>query len=566
VRLGSRVVGVTDRNGKFAVRAVPTNDRVAVTFSAPTFMSTTRIYDAAAVSTRNTVVIWPRATPARLRTSEGGKLEFSGGTIEFPPDAFVDTKGRRVTGDVNVSMSVLDITDQRQLASAPGDFTARMRDGSIRNLETFGLFELVIADAYGQRVELARGRTARVDLNVPKGRPEVPQSVGSFSFDQQSGRWMERTSTWQRQVSTLSTQLQQDGTSGWWNVDKPLSETTCMRVEVRGCKQCNNNTIVTTATVKAHGKDYSGAITQGNTINNGVACLFVKKSAQVILEVIDAQTAYSVEVDTPPNVLNVCDATCPLVVTHAVGAPLNANTQLNSGWCATDGANASPFNTEFSSANTSATASNVTLTIAPCTSNCTKGYISGEYKTDCFHGYGTYKATIDPPQKPTTGSIEGLVTGFFTFTDGSDGTTGPGIANWHDEVDIELVGRDPHAGDYLPGAPNPGGCLSLTNPMVVHTNYFTKKPWQLANQRDYCIPYGTHNYEFDWTATQIEWRYDGIVLRKVMRTNDDWPTQPGRLYLNLWGTDGTLDGSFAGANAYNLAQSRTAIFSNISTP
>jgi|GEM_PF-2132789 len=576
VRLAGRNVARTDRYGAFVIRCLPRNDRLAVSFSAPKFMSTTRIYEARSSSDGNVVIMWPRATPARVRASEGGKLEFSGGTIRFPPNAFVDAKGRSVTGEVSVSMSVLDVTDPRQLASVPGDFTARMRDSSIRNLETFGLFELVISDGDGRRVDLARDRAASVELNVPKGRREVPQSVGSFSFDEESGRWVQRAPTWRRQLSTLSTQLT-DGSSGgggtpigapssvWWNADQPL-ETTCMRVEVRGCKHCNNDTIVTTAIVRAHGKDYTGTITHDKTINNGVACLFVKKSAQVILQVIDAQTAYNVEVETPSNVASVCDATCDLVVTHAVGAPLN-NAPLNSGWCATDGANTSPFNTLFSSAiaNTSATASNVTLTIAPCTSNCSgKGYVSGEYKTDCFHGYGTYKATIDPPQKPTTGSIEGLVTGFFTFTDSSDGTAGPNVANWHDEVDIELVGRDANGGDYKPGATNQGGCS--TTDLVVHTNYFTKKPWQLPNQRDYCIPNGVHDYEFDWTATKIEWRYDGIVLRTVMRTNDDWPTQPGRLYLNLWGTDGTQDGLFAGANAYNFATSRTATFSNISTP
>jgi len=38
--------GITDRGGRFVIRAVPTNDRLAVTFSAPKFMSTTRIYEA----------------------------------------------------------------------------------------------------------------------------------------------------------------------------------------------------------------------------------------------------------------------------------------------------------------------------------------------------------------------------------------------------------------------------------------------------------------------------------------------------------------------------------------
>ena len=142
VRLHDRVVDVTNGDGSFTVRRVPPDPRLVVGFSAPAFMRTARIYDTATLGNGSTVVIWPRATPTSLRASEGGKLAFKGGTIEFPPDAFVDATGRLVRGNVNVSMSVVDMTDPRQVASAPGDFTARMRDGSIRSLETLGLFDL----------------------------------------------------------------------------------------------------------------------------------------------------------------------------------------------------------------------------------------------------------------------------------------------------------------------------------------------------------------------------------------------------------------------------------------
>jgi len=36
----------------------------------------------------------------------------------------------------------------------------------------------------------------------------------------------------------------------------------------------------------------------------------------------------------------------------------------------------------------------------------------------------------------------------------------------------------------------------------------------------------------------LRWRYDGNVLRTVTRTGGDGPTQPGRLYVNLWASDG----------------------------
>jgi len=72
VRVSDRLVGVTDSNGTFVIRAVPNNDRLPVSFSAPKFMSTTRIYETRPVPPGNTIVIWPRATPARLQASKAG--------------------------------------------------------------------------------------------------------------------------------------------------------------------------------------------------------------------------------------------------------------------------------------------------------------------------------------------------------------------------------------------------------------------------------------------------------------------------------------------------------------
>jgi hypothetical protein len=576
VRLGDRLVGATDQNGTFVIRAVPTNDRLAVTFSAPKFMSTTRIYEArAAAGGINTVLIWPRATPARLRASEGGKLKFSGGTIVFPPDAFVDTKGRPVTGEVNVSMSVLDIADPRQLASAPGDFTAKMRDGSIRNLETFGLFELVIADDYGQRVDLARDRTARVELNVPKGRGEVPQSVGSFSFDQRSGRWVQRASTWQLQSSTLSTQLAQDGPSGWWNADQTY-DTTCIRVRLLSCHACEGDPApITGVTVTATGTDYMGGASYGTTIGDGTACLLVKMGAHVKIDIPHGNlpTDRLDDLATPAVVADCSNLTaCPiLTATHTVAAAFSdtLTAQNPARWCASNnywnhgdfavGWLSDPTHLAFSSSGLTLTLNDKDAVGAHCASsstNCSnRNFASGEYKTECYHWYGTYTATIAPPAQPSSG----IVTGFFTYTDGDpvhEGTVGENGTNGHDEIDFELLGRPPIAGDI-------GTCTPTS--LVVQTNYFAKNVGLHA--KAYCLPYGTYTYTFTWASSSITWSILDLIgttlaSRTEPRGTGPWPTQPGRVFLNLWAN--SSGAPWVGQFTYSGP--RSAVFSNVSVP
>lgn len=579
VRLDGRLVGVTDPKGRYAIRAVPPNDRLAVSFSAPKYMSTTRIFGARTVSDGNTVVIWPRATPVRLPTAEGGKLEFDGATIVFPPDAFVDVRGRQVKGDVNVSLSVLDLADPRQLASAPGDFTARMRDGSIQNLETFGLFELVVTDDRGRRVNFVRDRMPRVELNVPEGGRELPQSVGLFSFDERSGRWVQRPSTWQLQSSTLSTTLVQDGPSVWWNADLAY-DTSCLQVQALGCRGCEADSVgILGVTVTATGDNYSGEVTTGTTDANGFVCLPVKKAALVRLDVSQGSLhGNALVVATPSGVVNrlicpSCPPGTPLVTATHLSAPSFTAAQLATHdslvWCASDnywnkfpfgvGWRSDPTHVSFSSSGLKLTMNDEHAVGVPCSaspSNCAgQSYASGEYKTTCFHGYGLYTATITPPAQP----FSGIVTGFFTYTiDGTeDGTIGENnpTSSW-DEVDIEILGRPTKSGDI---ALVSNACQGT--PLILQTNYFAKGVG--LHEKAYCLPYGTYTYSFMWTASNITWSVNGTAIRTENRVPGlPWPTQPGRVFMNLWAN--TSGQSWVGPFSYNGP--RSAVFSNVSVP
>src|ERR1041385_7140712 len=563
-----RPVAMTRADGAFAL-PYPPRERVAVTVRARGFTTTTKVLAArAAGGGTNVVVVWPRAAAQRIRSSDGGRLTFPGATVAIPPNAFVDARGARIAGDVDVALTAVDLNNRRQLEAAPGDFTARMQDGSIRRLETFGLFELA-AESNGRAVELARGMGATVQLDLRRGAREL---VPAFSFDTVSGLWIQQPKPWQGATFTA-------GSTGWWNADDPLT-TTCIRVQVLDCKLCDAaDTIVSGATVSATGTDYTGAVTSDTTQQlTGIACLFVKASAHVVLKVEKTPRAgESVEVATPSMLSSTCDQNCPLTVLHLNDAAITAQAPLDdaTAWCATnDRANGSPFDTVWSSSApfVSASPSSVALTIAPCTlPNChNQPYASGEYKSRCFHGYGLYTVTITPPaqQWDTTLSdskIKGLDAAFFTYTDSGDGTVGDGIPNWHDEIDIELLGRKPGSGDYLPNATTPGGCTN-DHDLVVHTNYFAKDHG--GHERDYCVSYTTHAYTFNWSNAQIVCTIDGGPLRTEPRATsgparDDWPTQPGRVFMNLWGN--ATNAAWAGG-PYGYTQPETATFTGVTAP
>src|ERR1051325_2090097 len=84
----------TGHDGQFALQRVAPSDRFAISFRARDFMDTTRIFSGNDAARGNVIIIWPRAATATLHAERGGKAAFPAGTVEFPPRAFVDERGR----------------------------------------------------------------------------------------------------------------------------------------------------------------------------------------------------------------------------------------------------------------------------------------------------------------------------------------------------------------------------------------------------------------------------------------------------------------------------------------
>lgn len=299
----------TNGKGEFTIAGpAPRADRLAVNFAAPGFMNTTRVYEATkrvggpgtvvvvwprVAGNGNTVVIWPRSAAVTLDAMRGGKVPFrNGGGVTLPERALVDGNGRPVSGKVKVTLTYLDVTDREQLRAAPGDFTARMLNGRIRLLESFGIFEISATDLNRRPVNLVRGKTARLELPVPRRRT-APLSTGLFSFDQRSGRWIEAGKLTRESKALLFTAtINQVNVS--WNADD-IAETACMKVQVINPFTNPPNQPEANAFVSVTGVTYSGG---GSAItdSNGIACLSVKRCDQVTVTAFSSQVSNWVSV------------------------------------------------------------------------------------------------------------------------------------------------------------------------------------------------------------------------------------------------------------------------------
>jgi endo-1,3-1,4-beta-glycanase ExoK len=530
VRTPGQPVVLTNGKGEFDIRGLAATERLAVSFSAPGFIDSTRIYKVGVSSriTGNVVVIWPRATPASLDATRGGKLTFPGGTVSLPPNALIDESGRQLRGNVRVSFSALDVSDRRQIRSVPGDFTARMRNKTIRQLETFGVFEVLVEDSNRRRANLAPGKTAAVELFIPPAlRRTAPNRVGLFSFDRSNGLWIEEgilrripgRNAYIGPVRSISTS---------WNADDPIN-TTCIKLQIL---DEDNQPVPAGIRVEAEGVDYSGLSPTGYTQSDGTVCLSVKKCpASVRVKAYDpnnaAVSSCPVTISTPCNLANASNcgnpSLCPLqpqqivlpggTLYHDLNSDDPTNWHEADEWTNYDATATnplSPYNVWWLDDNVIFWGDGLLRlrledTLTPAGKNV--DYTSGEYRTNATYGYGTYEVCM----KPAKGS--GLMTSFFTYTNTTENPPSP----QHDEIDIEFRGM---------------------NTQVMWTNFFFNGD---DTNHEVQIPLGFdaaddfHRYKFVWAANKIEWYVDGILKRTAVDLGSDpLPIYPGKIMVNLW--------------------------------
>lgn len=137
-----------------------------------------------------------------------------------------------------------------------------------------------------------------------------------------------------------------------------------------------------------------------------------------------------------------------------------------------------------------------------------RDFSCGEIQTTKRYGYGTYEARMKAVDR------SGLNTAFFTYI-------GEAQKKPHDEIDFEVLGKDPskvQLNQYVSGkggneelVPVPGGAAE-----------------------------GFVDYAFVWEKDRLRWFIDGELVRTV-DDPEKIPTNAAKIFVSLWGSD-TLKG------------------------
>jgi hypothetical protein len=275
ISVKGKVVAQSGADGFFSVDVPKSARRVAVTFNLAGYVSNTRVLDARGGGT--TIIIWAIAYRVGFDTSRDLDVQLGGSTIQIPANALVAIKTKKPVARAEVRFTWFDVTNRFDRAAAPGDFSGRYPDGTVRRLDSYGIFDLDIAGRGGESLALRPDARIALAVAVPeKLVRRAPRSVGFFDFDTASGIWI-HVGSFDFVPSTLTYNGSITRFGGAQNCDEP-QDVVCITVQVISVW---NSAPMPNMSVVAHGGQYDS---YGTTDANGFVCLLVQKNSSVTLE------------------------------------------------------------------------------------------------------------------------------------------------------------------------------------------------------------------------------------------------------------------------------------------
>lgn len=149
-------------------------------------------------------------------------------SVAFPPNGYVTESGTPYAGEVSYVVRHLNPTAPNFFDFFSGDFQGVRTDGSMTEMLSYGVLQVELTGANGEKLNLATGKKATVNYPLPsKMTTDAPAEMPLWWFDGTKGMWKEEGKA-VRQGNFYT------GTVSHftpWNCDYPV-QTTMLRVHV----------------------------------------------------------------------------------------------------------------------------------------------------------------------------------------------------------------------------------------------------------------------------------------------------------------------------------------------
>ena len=190
---GGTATATTDASGKFTLSKVQfSNNTVLLTATKDGFFEGSKNFAVTNNAVSNAKIqLIPKSVSGSFMATAGGNVTITGGgSVNFGSGFVTASNGNAYAGNVSVSTTYLNPTNQNFSETVPGNLKAVSSLNQPGVLQSFGVVAVELNDASGNKLQLAQGKTATITLPIPAALlNKAPASIPLWYFDNTSGLW-----------------------------------------------------------------------------------------------------------------------------------------------------------------------------------------------------------------------------------------------------------------------------------------------------------------------------------------------------------------------------------------
>lgn len=259
----------TDMNGIFIIRNAQVYEKFAfIKVEKAGFLHGSRSVVPTAGINQVQIMLLPQTVTQTVSSGTAATVSLSNGAAVDLSGAYSNADGSDYSGDVQVTLHLLNPTDDNMQQQMPGMLLAENLQNEARMLETLGMVAVELRGETGEKLNLSQGNTATISVPLdPETLAGAPNEIPLWYFDEDNGYWIEEGSATLQGTKYVGTVSH----FSFWNCDIPAEYIIlCLNVTDE-----NNNSL---SNIRINIESELNGSRDGVTNENGEVCGIVPAS------------------------------------------------------------------------------------------------------------------------------------------------------------------------------------------------------------------------------------------------------------------------------------------------
>ena len=209
----------TDINGVFIIRNAQVYEKFAfIKVEKAGFLHGSRSVVPTAGINHVKIMLLPQTVTETVSSGTDATVSLSNGAAVNLSGSYSNSDGSDYTGNVQVTLHLLNPTDEDMQQQMPGMLLAENLQNEARMLETLGMLAVELRSETGETLNLSEGTTATLTVPLdPETLAGAPNEIPLWYFDEDNGYWIEEGSATLQGTNYVGTVSH----FSFWNCDIP---------------------------------------------------------------------------------------------------------------------------------------------------------------------------------------------------------------------------------------------------------------------------------------------------------------------------------------------------------